>query len=447
MLSREDNETLTRVGPGTPMGELLRRYWMPACLSSEIPEPDGAPARVRLLGERLVAFRDTDGKVGLLEEECPHRGASLFFGRNEECGLRCLYHGWKFDVTGRCVDQPSELQPTFKDRIKIASYPIHESGGIVWAYLGPPETMTPFRDFGTESIAPEHVSVSKELVRCNWVQSLDGEMDTTHISNLHQYPAIDNLPDDGTDRPGYPSSYMSMKFWRHDPKAMIEVDDQWYGFRYAGIRRTPNGWRHARITAFVMPSAAIIAGIPFNTRFIMHAPLDDEATHRYTFATRAPANRQRLGGPSFNTAPGFPFVRDGEGGESGIIVRQFTAENDYGVSRELQKTVSFSGIPNFKVQDNMVTETAGAVYDRTREHLGSGDAAVIRMHQQLINAAKSLAQGGTPPALAGQGDFRSIRSAEKVLDKDEDWRLLGTDEDPVVQETELASLEAERRSA
>ena len=142
MLSAEDNEILTRVGPGTPMGDLLRRYWIPACLSSEIAEPDGAPARVRLLCEDLVAFRDTNGAVGLIEERCPHRGASLFYGRNEECGLRCTYHGWKFDVTGQCTDQRSELHP-FAQRIRIKNYPVHESGGIVWTYMGPPETMTP----------------------------------------------------------------------------------------------------------------------------------------------------------------------------------------------------------------------------------------------------------------------------------------------------------------
>ena len=152
MLSAEDNEILTRVGPGTPMGNLLRRYWIPACLSSEIGEPDGAPVRVRLLCEDLVAFRDTSGAVGLIEERCPHRGASLFYGRNEECGLRCTYHGWKFDVTGQCTDQRSELHP-FSHRIKTKSYPVRESGGIVWAYLGPAETMTPFRDFGTDVAA------------------------------------------------------------------------------------------------------------------------------------------------------------------------------------------------------------------------------------------------------------------------------------------------------
>ena len=211
MLSREDNEILTRVGPGTMMGDLMRRYWIPACLSSEIAEPDGPPVRVRLLGEDLVAFRDTTGRVGLIEESCPHRGASLFYGRNEECGLRCTYHGWKFDVTGQCVDQRSELHP-FAQRIKITSYPVHESGGIVWTYMGPAGTMTPFRDFGTESLPVPLVGANKEVIYCNWVQSMDGDLDTAHISNLHQFDAIDDVPDDGTDKPGYPSGYMSMKF-------------------------------------------------------------------------------------------------------------------------------------------------------------------------------------------------------------------------------------------
>ncbi len=306
VLSKEDNEILTRVGPGTPMGNLLRRYWIPACLTSEVDEPDGPPARVRLLGEDLVAFRDTNGDVGLIEERCPHRGASLFYGRNEECGLRCTYHGWKFDVTGQCTDQRSELHP-FSQKIKITSYPIHESGGIVWTYMGPAETMTPFRDFGTESLPAGQVAVNKELVRCNWVQSMDGDLDTAHISNLHQFDAIDDVPDDGTDRPGYPSNYMSMKFWRHDPRSLIEVNDEWHGFRYAGIRTTPNGHRHVRVTAWIFPFGDIIAAIPFNTRQIIVVPVDDYNCQRYNFATTPPANPRGLGGPAFYTYEKYPF--------------------------------------------------------------------------------------------------------------------------------------------
>jgi phenylpropionate dioxygenase-like ring-hydroxylating dioxygenase large terminal subunit len=436
MLSAEDNEVLTRVGPGTPMGNLLRRYWIPACLSSEIPEPDGPPARVRLLGEDLVAFRDTEGSIGLIEEQCPHRGASLFYGRNEECGLRCTYHGWKFDVTGQCVDQRSELHP-FSQKIKIASYPVHESGGIVWTYMGPAETMTPFRNFGTDDLSGEEISVMRETVYCNWVQSMDGDVDTAHISNLHQFDAIDDVPDDGSDKPGYPSGYMSMRFWRHDPRSLIEVDDTWHGFRYAGIRVTPNGHKHARISAWTFPGATIIAAIPFSTRLIFVVPVDDVTTYRYNLTTQPPQNPRGLGGPPFYTYEKYPFEMMGTtlGGRTGDMPRNYTRANDYGIDRVAQKGISYSGIPDFRSQDNMSTETAGPVYDRTREHLGSTDVAVIRMHRLLLRAARALAdQDEAPPALAGSGDFRSIRGAEKILADGEDWQVLGTDDDPIVAE-------------
>ncbi|MFZ0165517.1 MAG: Rieske 2Fe-2S domain-containing protein, partial [Trebonia sp.] len=195
MLKAEDNEILTRVGPGTLMGELLRRYWTPACLSEEIPAPGSPPARVRLLGEKLVAFRDTTGRIGLMQENCPHRGASLYYGRNEDAALRCVYHGWAYDTEGRCVDMPSEPAP-FCEKVRMRAYPVHESGGIVWAYLGPRETMTPFRDFGTDELEQENWSATKQVTDCNWVQAMEGNIDTAHISHLHQWDGIDDIPDD-----------------------------------------------------------------------------------------------------------------------------------------------------------------------------------------------------------------------------------------------------------
>src|ERR1700757_3510160 len=245
------------------MGDLLRRFWIPACLSTEIPEPDGAPVRVRLLGEDLVAFRDTNGAIGLIEERCAHRGASLFYGRNEECGLRCTYHGWKFDVTGQCVDQRSELHP-FSQKIKMTSYPVHESGGIVWTYMGPKETMTPFRDFDTDGRGADEFMATQQLTTCNWVQAMEGNLDTSHISHLHQWNGIDDIPDDGSDKPGYPSNAMSWKFWRHDRAPRLEVDDTWYGYRYAGLRTTPNGNTHVRVTAYVVPYTTLVASVPWN---------------------------------------------------------------------------------------------------------------------------------------------------------------------------------------
>jgi phthalate 4,5-dioxygenase len=442
MLSSQDNEVLTRVGRDTPGGQLLRRYWLPVCLSAELGENDGAPVRTKVLGESLVAFRDTNGEIGLITEECPHRGASLFYGRNEECGLRCVYHGWKFDVRGQCVDQRSERR-SFAEQITVDAYPTHESGGMVWAYLGPRETMTPFRDFGTESLAPDECQASKEFLDCNWVQSLDGDFDTAHISNLHQWQDIPNIPDDGTDRPGYPSNYQSIKFWLADMSPAVEVHEDWYGFRYVGLRTTPNGYRDARVSAFIYPSIAIIGFVPFTTRYILLVPRDDETTARYTFVTQpvgGSVSADAVGGPPFYTVAGYPYAtftpgqRGGQRGKDGFTVREFTAANDYGIDRQVQKQTTWSGIPNFRAQDQMVTETAGPVYDRTHEHLGSGDVAVARFHDLILNAARAVVAGGQAPGLAGLGDFRSVRGAEKVLDEGEDWRIIGTDDDPSVRE-------------
>src|SRR5579875_954397 len=322
------------------MGNLLRRYWTPACLSVEVPEPDAPPLRVRLLGENLVAFRDTNGEVGLVAENCPHRGASLYFGRNEECGLRCPYHGWKFDRSGQCVDMPSEPRP-FAERIQVTAYPTHESGGIVWTYMGPKESMTPFRDFGTDSLAPEQISAGKQHSTCNFVQSMEGNLDSAHISFLHQFNAIDDIPDDGTDQPGYPSNAMSMKFWRHDRAPRFELQEEWYGYRYGALRTTPNGHTHVRINAFVMPFNTLVASIPFSTFQGLFVPIDDEHCWRYNLATQPYANPRGLGGPSLFTIPQYPYATFGgfEGG-SRITPRDWSAENDYQIDRDVQRTTT-----------------------------------------------------------------------------------------------------------
>jgi phenylpropionate dioxygenase-like ring-hydroxylating dioxygenase large terminal subunit len=435
MLRADENEILTRVGPGTLMGNLLRRYWTPACLSAEIPEPGGAPARVRLLGENLVAFRDTRGRVGLVQENCPHRGASLYFGRNEDAAIRCVYHGWAFDVDGRCVDMPSEPVP-FCEKVKMRAYPVHESGGIVWTYMGPRETMTPFRDFGTDGRDASQFIAAKQHTTCNWAQSMEGNIDTAHISHLHQFGAIDDIPDDGSDKPGYPSNAMSWKFWRHDRAPRLELEETWYGYRYAGIRTTPNGNTHVRITAYAVPYSTMVASVPFSVGQGLFVPIDDENCWRYFLAPKERANPRNLGGANlFSFAP---FSTPITGRRDGIVPRLYTAENDYQVDRSLHRSPRgiFSGVTDFVSQDLMVTESMGPVYDRTQEHLGSTDKAISRMRHILISAARGLAEGKEPPAISsGAGDgFRSIRGAEKILEPGEDWRVLGTDADPTVQE-------------
>ena len=201
MLRKEQNELLTRTGAGTPMGEMFRRYWMPALLAEELPENDCPPVRVQLLSEKLIAFRDTEGRYGLMDEFCAHRGVSLWFGRNEECGLRCPYHGWKYDVTGQCVDIPSEPEKSgFRAMIKLRSYPLVERGGVLWTYMGPPEHQPGLPEFEFAMVPPEQTYTSKRLQYSNWLQALEGGIDSSHVSWLHRDGAAERSADGGFTR-------------------------------------------------------------------------------------------------------------------------------------------------------------------------------------------------------------------------------------------------------
>src|SRR6266404_3490454 len=227
MLSREENDLLTRTGPGTPMGEMMRRYWIPALLSWEIPEPDCSPVRVKLLGEPLVMFRDSDGRIGLLDEFCAHRGTSLGLGRNEQRGLRCVWHGWKYDVTGQCVHQLNETDETsFAHKIRVKSYPTCELGGVVWAYMGPPEKVPPLPKVGWTQVAETHRHVSKVIEECNWLQGLEGGLDQSHVDILHKSFRHDqanpgSLPNSFNARGGSPS---------------FDIEPTSFGHRYVAIR-------------------------------------------------------------------------------------------------------------------------------------------------------------------------------------------------------------------
>ena len=238
MLSREENELVTRVGPGTPMGALMREYWIPAMLSSELPAPDSDPVRVLLLGEKLIAFRDTNGKVGLVQNHCPHRGASLFFGRNEEAGLRCVYHGWKFDVDGNCIDMPNEpAESDFKQKVKATAYPTQERGGIVWAYLGPRRTPPPLPDVEANMLPHSAQGVVVNQLTCNWLQVLEGDIDTIHAGLLHYGSMrVEDQP------PGTFSEYQIK-----DRSAKFQVVDTEVGASYGAYRDGPPGQNYWRI--------------------------------------------------------------------------------------------------------------------------------------------------------------------------------------------------------
>jgi phthalate 4,5-dioxygenase len=440
MLTKEDNELLCRVGPGTPMGNLLRRYWLPALLTAEAPEPDGPPIRVRLLGEDLIAFRDSSGDAGLVANACPHRGASLFFGRNEEAGLRCVYHGWKFDRNGACVDMPSEpAESNFRTKVRVRAYPTHESGGIIWTYMGPAEKMTAFRDLGSESVPREHWRASKVLSYCNWMQGLEGNLDTTHISFLHGGRTPFNpseFPEgDDTDRPGYPSLAMRGYVHRTVPDPYLEVQDTWYGLRYVGIRETPNGFVNARVSDFIVPLLTFVpqAYLPVGgDSCILMVPRDDDTYYRYGIDMK-PAIRDRQMDTDRYEMPSFgPGTRNT--GVSGEQKRAQLAENDYLIDRDEQRSQTYTGIKGIAQQDMAVTESMGAIMDRANEHLGTSDKAIIRMRRMLIEAARNLEKGIEPPATDPDLPWTSIRSAERNIEPGYDWRLLGTDADPMVQD-------------
>src|SRR5438105_229206 len=314
MLAREENERVTRVGRGTPMGEAMRRYWIPALLAWELPEPDCPPVRVKLLGEELVAFRDSQGRIGILDERCPHRQASLFLGRDEECGLRCVYHGWKFDVEGRCVDmmnEPEELR--FAHKIRTGAYPTVEAGGIIWVYLGPAERRPAPPHFAWTQAPASHRHVSKVIQESNWLQGLEGGIDTSHVPIVHRPPTH---------------------------QASLE-------------RRLGNG------------------------------PMDVDQT---TF--RSKRNR----------------------------------ENNYLLDRRVQKTETFTGIDGVNAQDRAVQESMGGIVDRTREHLGPADKAVIQARRLLLQATRTVEDGGTPPGV--EPTYYTLHPAEAVLPREVDWRTL-----------------------
>jgi phthalate 4,5-dioxygenase len=441
MLSQEENKLLCQVGPGTLMGNLLRRYWTPAMLSSELPGPDCPPIRIRLLAEDLVAFRDSEGRVGLFQQNCPHRGASMFFGRNEEAGLRCVYHGWKFDVSGACVDMPSEpAESNFRNKVRIGAYPAYESGGIVWTYMGPAETMPPFRDLGTEALGKDESRAAKQITYCNWIQAMEGNLDTSHISWLHQYRDLLDTPDDGTDRPGYPSMATSWWLWAMDRAPRLEVEDTDYGFRYAGIRTTPNGHTHVRVTAYIMPYQTIVAGLPVRAGGTTFVPRDDETCWRFSISSGMLTGRFSYEGQQAGATPHkYPYGGPrGAGRMSGVIEREWRPDNDYQIDRDVQKSQLFTGIENFVSQDFMATESMGPIYDRSQEHLGSTDKAIIRMRNLLLKTARDLESGIEPPATRPTPELARIYSAEKILAPGEDWRVLGTPADPTVAQMERA---------
>ena len=407
-MKHEQNEILTRVGPNTPMGSLFRNFWFPALLSEELLGPDCPPVRVSLLGERLVAFRDTQRRVGLLDAHCPHRRAELFFGRNEDCGLRCVYHGWKFDVDGRCVDQPSEpAGRDFKDKVRVKAYPVVERAGIVWAYMGSDVEHARLPDFDFALVSSDNRYVSKCLMNCNYQQAVEGSIDTAHLSFLHK--SLD-LTDEQPDVFGVGRL---IKYSNDDSSPEFFVDDTTYGLRIAARRRASDRSYYWRISHWLMPFYALVptaAGLV--CRANLFVPIDDE--HCWWYRVRWHSERAltpdefddfRTGGTDF--AELIP----------GTYLPKGNCANNYLIDREKQRKLSFTGVRSAQLQDVAIQESQGPIYDRSNEHLGTSDIAIARCRRSLLNAAAAARRGIVPAAVHSPGIYR-IAAVAAIADRD-----------------------------
>jgi len=415
VLKVEENELITRVGPGTPMGNFMREYWVPALLSSEVPAPDSDPVRVLLLGEQLIAFRDTNGKVGLIQNNCPHRGASLFFGRNEEAGLRCVYHGWKFATDGSCIDMPNEpAESDFKQKVKAVAYPTQERGGIVWTYMGPRQQPPPMPDLEGNMQPDSDKSARCTQLPCNWLQILEGDIDTTHVGFLHYggLRADDQIP-------GSFSEYQLRVKTAH-----FEVIDTEGGAAYGARRPATDDQAYWRIAQWCFPFYTFTPPGVLGTKKggSARVPMDDNHTMTFTMTSGRPrlTNTQQGSSPFF-LQPMQPNTTDWYG--RWRPVQQ--PDNDYLLDRSAQRRNDgydgFTGIKGVGMQDAAMTTSMGRIYDRSQEHLGTTDAMVIRVRRRLITAVQAHMKHGITPPGVDDPDVYRVRSGGVFLPKDADW--------------------------
>jgi len=423
MLSEQENELLTRVSKGTPMGDLLRNFWIPCLFGWEVAS-DGSPERVRLLGENLLAFRDSDGNVGLIAENCPHRRASLYFGRNEEGGLRCIYHGWKFDTTGQCIDMPSEPpESNFKDRIRLPSYPCVEAGGVIWTYMGPATEPPPMPALEWLPLPADQVIASKRVQYSNWVQAMEGDIDQSHVSFVHSRLHLDE-PGPILDRP----STLVDQIRKADTHPRFEVLETDYGVLIGAGRDAPEGMKYWRITQHMMPFHTITgpygenpmrnwrAWVPIDdtnvvvigVNFHPLRPLTDEERDRY-------ANRSSV----WNISPEMRAPRTSA--PFGAWRPVPSVENDFFQDREQQRTKTYSGISEFWAQDAAPQLTMGQICERSEEHLGTSDLAIITVRKRLLREAIELVEQGELPSELRNPDAYSVRADAILIPSGESW--------------------------
>jgi phenylpropionate dioxygenase-like ring-hydroxylating dioxygenase large terminal subunit len=413
MLSREENELLTQTNSGAPMGEYFRRFWLPALLASELPSPDCPPVRIRLLGENLIAFRDSNGTAGLLDEFCAHRGASLFWGRNEECGLRCVYHGWKFDVNGACVDMPNEPpEYAFENKVRTTSYLTREYGGLIWAYMGPRESVPELPKLEWARVPGAHRYVSKRLQHTNYLQAVEGGIDSSHSNFLHASVEAFRRTPSYVERVKN-STNLRAKYHLLDQAPQFTVKKTDYGLLVAVRRNAEEDTYYWRLTQFLLPAYTMI---PHQKGLSIHGhcwvPRDDQTCWVWTVSWNPDAP---LSAEDWDAIHNETFVHAKVDPATFRPIRN--ADNEYKIDRAVQRDTTMTGIQSFASQDQAVQESMGPVVDRTRERLGTSDTAIIAMRRLLLQEVRALQQG-TAPFAAHHADVYWVRSASIVLKRD-----------------------------
>jgi phenylpropionate dioxygenase-like ring-hydroxylating dioxygenase large terminal subunit len=407
-----DHKILSETSRGTPMGDLLRRYWTAALLSRELPEPDGAPVRVRILGENLIAFRATDGKVGLLAEHCSHRGATLYFGENKENGLRCWYHGWKYDVHGNCIDQPNEpAERCFMEKVKHTAYPTIEKGGVVFAYLGPKGKAPPLPALEWLTVPDDHVYVSKRIQDCHWTQGMDGDIDGAHLTFLHgKTDALDKAPDlQGSN---------SVDWLREDIHPTFHMKKTDARILLATRRKAGADQYYYRINQWFMPGYTTIP-LPGDGTLAGHSwvPIDDTKSLTFTWSwhpKRPLTQKEREEFAAFKVSVHATLI-------PGTFLPYYNRGNDWAGPDAPQARQPWMRVKNFQAQDMGITESMGTLYDRTKETLGSTDVVIVAVRRALTEAARAVAKGKKPPGLDPQ-DY-ALRPVSALLPREEeDWQ-------------------------
>ncbi|SPB13929.1 Rieske (2Fe-2S) domain-containing protein [Caballeronia novacaledonica] len=410
MLRKEQNDLVTQTGPGTPMGELFRRFWLPALLSEELAEPGGEPVRLQLLSERMLAFRDSEGKLGLIDEFCAHRGVSLWFGRNEEGGIRCPYHGWKYDVSGQCIDVPSEPAASgYCNKIKLKSYPLVEQGGVIWVYMGPKDEEPPLPAFEFSTVPASQSFMSKRLQECNWLQALEGGVDSSHVSFLHSGSLNTDPLFKGARGNQYNLADLSPVF------EVVESD----GGLFIGARRNAEDEQYYwRITPWVMPCFTMVpprGDHPVHGHFWV--PIDDENCWAWSFDYHPTRDL---------TEAEVQAMKDGMGIHvryiPGTYIPLQNKTNNYLMDRAAQKAgVTYSGVEGIAMQDASLQESMGPIQDRTRENLVSTDNGIIMVRHRLMKAARALAEKGIEPP-GRDPESQKVRSVAIVLHRDKPFK-------------------------